>query len=154
MKPKQAQAPLSKHFDSRDCGTDWHLYCRCCGQGWAVKKTGTHPGDLLHLLDHARGHKMHSRLAGEREEKNDSRKICGIEWVAPDHGATVERLIDAINRMEVRNFADISAKRRRNLIRRLADYSEMMITTLYLNGNGLIDHDIDRIEQWVADNAS
>jgi len=58
MKPtaKQANAPLPEYFDAKDHGQDWHLFCKVCGAGWALAKNNTAPGNVLHLLNHARSH--------------------------------------------------------------------------------------------------
>jgi hypothetical protein len=54
------EAPLNDKFNAEDHGTKWHLFCKVCGRGWALnkKKDGEdyHPGNLLHLLNHARSH--------------------------------------------------------------------------------------------------
>lgn len=52
----QPEAPLPKYYDVEDAGDEWNLWCKRCGKGWALSKQSTHPGNLLHLLDHARSH--------------------------------------------------------------------------------------------------
>jgi len=49
-------APFPEHFKAESKGKVWHLYCRHCDKGWALLKTSNHPGNLLHLLNHARSH--------------------------------------------------------------------------------------------------
>jgi len=53
-------APLAEHFRAESHGAKWHLFCRKCGKGWSlVKQTkgmDYHPGNLLHLLNHAHSH--------------------------------------------------------------------------------------------------
>jgi hypothetical protein len=60
MKLKE-EAPLTDKFNVEDHGAEWHLFCKVCGKGWALKKPatgeGAHIGNLLHLLNHAAGHK-------------------------------------------------------------------------------------------------
>jgi hypothetical protein len=50
-------APLPKYFRVIDAGEDWHLRCKVCGKGWALKKHNDHPGNLLALLNHAHSHR-------------------------------------------------------------------------------------------------
>lgn len=34
-----------------------HFLCKACDEAWKLKKGGDrHPGNVLHLLNHARGH--------------------------------------------------------------------------------------------------
>lgn len=49
-------AVVPRYFNAIDKGRDWHLRCRKCGKGWALKKDNTHVGNILHLLNHARSH--------------------------------------------------------------------------------------------------
>jgi len=54
-----SQAPLPEYFRAVDRGDMWELWCRepRCKKGWAVPKIiAEKPGDLLHLLNHHRGH--------------------------------------------------------------------------------------------------
>ena len=53
-----SKAPLAEYFNSESHGDSWHLFCKKCKKGWALKKDSDHPGNLLHLLNHAHGHKM------------------------------------------------------------------------------------------------
>jgi len=55
-KAPSAPAPLPKYFRAKDKGDAWHLFCRKCGKGWSLKKASNHPGNHLHLLNHARSH--------------------------------------------------------------------------------------------------
>lgn len=48
--------PLPEYFEAKDKGQNWHLFCRKCGKGWALKKSSQAVGNLLHLLNHARSH--------------------------------------------------------------------------------------------------
>ena len=54
---KVGAAPLPEHFRAEDGGSVWRLFCRKCGKGWELKKTSNHPGNLLHLLNHAASHR-------------------------------------------------------------------------------------------------
>lgn len=49
-------APLPDHYWATDGGRVWNLYCRVCGKGWTLLKSDKSPGNVLRLLDHARGH--------------------------------------------------------------------------------------------------
>jgi hypothetical protein len=58
------EAPLPQYFRAKDHmgqGTHWALTCKKCGKGWTLGKKlkgqDYHPGNLLHLLNHARSHK-------------------------------------------------------------------------------------------------
>ena len=50
--------PLPEYFDSEDDekNNDWKLTCKKCGKGWRLSKDSNHPGNILHLLNHARSH--------------------------------------------------------------------------------------------------
>lgn len=48
--------PLEEYFNAKSVGKDWHLYCKKCGQGWKLAKSSNRPGNILHLLNHARSH--------------------------------------------------------------------------------------------------
>jgi hypothetical protein len=54
-------APLTEYFRAESHGDKWHMFCNKCGRAWSLKKqakgTDYHPGNLLHLLNHARSHK-------------------------------------------------------------------------------------------------
>jgi hypothetical protein len=54
------EAPLNDKFEAEDHGTKWHLFCKVCGKGWSLNKPPKGqdhtPGNLLHLLNHARSH--------------------------------------------------------------------------------------------------
>lgn len=58
-------APLKDHFRAESHGNKWHMFCKNCGKGWSlVKQTKGmeyHPGNLLHLLNHAYSHKSESK---------------------------------------------------------------------------------------------
>ena len=51
---------IVKYFDYEDHGKVWHLFCKKCNKGWSLKKgesaDAVHPGNVLHLLNHARSH--------------------------------------------------------------------------------------------------
>jgi hypothetical protein len=47
---------LLPYFTFTDAGADWHLRCKVCRSGWALQKSSDHPGNLLHLLNHAHSH--------------------------------------------------------------------------------------------------
>lgn len=56
--PEKMQTPLPEYFDAEDKGTEWHLFCKTCGRGWAFPKDAAErPGVLLPLLNHAHSHK-------------------------------------------------------------------------------------------------
>lgn len=59
------KAPLPEYYNAESKGKEWHLFCKVCGKGWALKKDSTHPGNTLHLLNHARSH---TDKSGERKE--------------------------------------------------------------------------------------
>lgn len=47
---------IKRSFDIEDKGDAWHLHCKLCKIGWALHKTkNTAPGNILALLNHARG---------------------------------------------------------------------------------------------------
>lgn len=52
---KELPECIVRDFNVKDAGADWHLHCKVCGKGWSLKKTSDHPGNILHLLNHARG---------------------------------------------------------------------------------------------------
>lgn len=56
MRDKQS-APLPDYFDAKVVGDSWHLRCKVCREGWALKRSSAHVGNTLHLLNHARSHK-------------------------------------------------------------------------------------------------
>lgn len=55
-KTLEEEAPLPKYFEAESHGGEWHLFCKVCGKGWSLDKTDTRPGNILYLLNHARGH--------------------------------------------------------------------------------------------------
>jgi len=68
------ESPLSEYFNAESHGEKWHLFCKGCGKGWELPKGDTHPGNLLHLLNHARSHKaaqhrLHQTAGGRGSKK-------------------------------------------------------------------------------------
>ena len=55
-KVAKGDAPLPTYFNARSRGNKWHLSCKWCGRVWALPKANDHPGNILHLLNHARSH--------------------------------------------------------------------------------------------------
>jgi hypothetical protein len=59
--------PIRKYFtlETAPRQTDkWLITCERCGNQWHLPKDNKHPGNVLHLLNHARGHdepKPHGR---------------------------------------------------------------------------------------------
>lgn len=54
--PPQPPAALARGFTVTELSdTEWRVDCRHCAKAWGLKKTST-PGNLLHLLNHERGH--------------------------------------------------------------------------------------------------
>lgn len=66
--PREMEVPaaLVGKFDVEDAGSEWHLTCKRCPKRWALKKSSDHPGNVLHLLNHAAGHRL-----------SDGRKLAG-----------------------------------------------------------------------------
>jgi hypothetical protein len=56
-KTKEMASPLPEYFRAESDGTHWRLFCKKCKMGWSLPKGNDHPGNLLHLLNHARSHK-------------------------------------------------------------------------------------------------
>lgn len=52
----KAQAIL-RGFNVEDAGKDFHVWCKRCSKGWALKKTSSHVGNVLHLLNHEASHR-------------------------------------------------------------------------------------------------
>ena len=50
------EPPLKDYFHAKSNGDKWHLICKKCAVGWSLPKNNKHPGNLLYLLNHARGH--------------------------------------------------------------------------------------------------
>lgn len=51
--------PIRKYFtvETAPRQTDkWLVSCETCGDMWHLKKGNLHPGNVLHLLNHARAH--------------------------------------------------------------------------------------------------
>ncbi len=48
-------ASVKDKFDIEDHGKEWHLFCKVCGKGYALKKGVHHIGNSLALLNHAAG---------------------------------------------------------------------------------------------------
>lgn len=75
MVTETVPAALPSKYEVKDAGSAWHLFCKVCGKGWALKKSSTAPGNVLHLLGAA---DMNTRapfvLSVEREE--DARLIA------------------------------------------------------------------------------
>ena len=81
---KKEKSPLSEYFRGEDKGNKWHLFCRKCGKGWALNKPtdgpGVHPGNLLHLLNHAHSHKQELQTRGVQSATGlVSEKDCNRE---------------------------------------------------------------------------
>ncbi len=49
-------APLPEYFNAKSVGNKWELRCKRCDVGWSLPKDNKHPGNILHLLNHARSH--------------------------------------------------------------------------------------------------
>lgn len=53
-------APLPDYYEGESKGDHWEMWCKRCNKGWKLTKpregTQLHPGNLLHLLNHARSH--------------------------------------------------------------------------------------------------
>jgi hypothetical protein len=55
---KQTQTPpLPEYFRAESYKNQWRLFCKKCNKGWALNKDNCHPGNILHLLNHAYSHK-------------------------------------------------------------------------------------------------
>lgn len=61
-KASKAEAPLPEYYEGADKGEFWELWCKAkgCKKGWRLNKPREgqelHPGNLLHLLNHAHSH--------------------------------------------------------------------------------------------------
>jgi hypothetical protein len=51
-----AQSVL-RGFDAEDAGDKINLWCKKCEKGWALKKTSSAIGNVLHLLNHEASHR-------------------------------------------------------------------------------------------------
>lgn len=62
--------PIRKYFEvetaPRQTGK-WLITCPKCGDMWHLDKKNEHPGNVLHLLNHARGHDA-PKPAGRRKQ--------------------------------------------------------------------------------------
>ena len=54
--PKSNIENLKQYFRIAETPTRYELRCLKCKQGWALMKGNTHPGNFLHLLNHAYSH--------------------------------------------------------------------------------------------------
>jgi hypothetical protein len=55
---------IKKYFTVEDAPRQKDKYlvvCEKCGDMWHLSKSSTHPGNVLHLLNHARGHDKKGR---------------------------------------------------------------------------------------------
>jgi transposase len=51
--------PIRKYFTVETAPRQkdkWLIVCEKCGDMWHLAKNNTHAGNVLHLLNHARGH--------------------------------------------------------------------------------------------------
>ena len=56
----ELMASLRRYFTIEDAPSQpdlWLIVCPTCGEMWHLKKINNHPGNVLHLLNHARGHR-------------------------------------------------------------------------------------------------
>ena len=52
-------AAIRKYFTVEDAPrrmNKWLIVCETCGDMWHLDKKSNHAGNILHLLNHARGH--------------------------------------------------------------------------------------------------
>lgn len=59
MSEQDPMAAIRKYFtvETAPRKTDkWLIVCEKCGNMWHLDKTSKHGGNVLHLLNHARGH--------------------------------------------------------------------------------------------------
>ena len=49
-----------EYFNLKTEGKLWIIRCKLCSSGWSLPKNNKHTGNLLHLLNHAMGHKENS----------------------------------------------------------------------------------------------
>lgn len=48
---------LREYFDLGETKLGWEVCCKRCNKSWELKRGGEqHPGNILHLLNHAFGH--------------------------------------------------------------------------------------------------
>jgi hypothetical protein len=48
---------LRKYYTVTENNKIFRLFCRVCGKGWQLDTSnGCHPGNVLHLLNHAHSH--------------------------------------------------------------------------------------------------
>jgi len=47
---------ILRGFNIEDAGNNFHVFCKHCDKGWALKKTSTRVGNVLHLLNHEASH--------------------------------------------------------------------------------------------------
>jgi hypothetical protein len=58
-KPNDPMATIRNYFTVEQAPrqpSKWLVVCEKCGDMWHLDKTSTHAGNVLHLLNHARGH--------------------------------------------------------------------------------------------------
>jgi hypothetical protein len=50
---------IRRDFTVLERGRYWHIRCDVCRKAWSLpREKQTHPGNILHLLNHAEGHKQ------------------------------------------------------------------------------------------------
>ncbi len=47
---------MKKYFRVVEKAENYEFHCLKCKQGWALKRKSNHPGNYLHLLNHAYSH--------------------------------------------------------------------------------------------------
>lgn len=55
--PKDNIEGMKKYFRVVEKPTSYEFWCLKCKKGWELKNKSNHPGNYLHLLNHAYGHK-------------------------------------------------------------------------------------------------
>jgi hypothetical protein len=47
---------ISDYFRVEEHESEWRYFCKRCRRGWRLSKENANTGNLLYLLNHARGH--------------------------------------------------------------------------------------------------
>lgn len=55
--PKHNIEGMKKYFNVVEKGGRYEFRCLKCQKGWALPATNNHPGNYLHMLNHAYSHK-------------------------------------------------------------------------------------------------
>jgi hypothetical protein len=67
--------PIRKYFTVETAPRQkdkWLIVCEKCGNMWHLPKDNKHPGNVLHLLNHARGHDEPTPMGKRKRDALDA----------------------------------------------------------------------------------